>query len=284
MKKILSLILLGCFGLSVMSQTDTEVKKQINKIKRSRSYLSAEATMATEEEAKSVALELLVGEINDWVDAKRKAEDVKQVVLQDINTTAQQMDMKRGTKSRVFVYVKKKDIVLICGEGQLVLNDDELQPLSAITSQNSDISQETPVQDNSEPQESQIENSSKLTNASEQDSENVEEKETLVQVSKVKEEDTSVLTSNPLSLIKGAKTMTEMKPVFAKLKGEGKITYGAYKGGELKENCYLLFYDRAGNIKAVVKKSGDTMTDTQNGTEVTLASFSGMGVYWFVLN
>lgn len=279
MKKILSLILLGCFGLSVMSQTDTEVKKQINKIKRSRSYLSAEATMATEEEAKTVALELLVGEINDWVDAKRKAEDVKQVVLQDINTTAQQMDMKRGTKSRVFVYVKKKDIVLIYGEGQLVLNDDELQPLSAITSQNSDISQDTPVQDNSEPQDPQIENSSMLASASEQEPENVEEEESLVT-----EEITPVQVPDPLSLIQGVNTMTEMKPIFAQLKADEKITYGAYKGGKMKENCYLLFYDRAGNIKAVVKKNGDTMTDIQNGTEVTLTSFSGMGVYWFVLN
>lgn len=275
MKKILSFILLGSFGLLAMAQqTEAEIKAQINKIKRSKSYLSAEATMKTEEEAKAVALELLVGEINDWVASKGKSDEVQQIVLQDINSNTQQMDMKRGTQSRVFVYVKKKDIVLIYGEGQLVLNDEELQPLSAIASQGSNAAPETPAA-TEEP-------ATQTPDAEEQPA--AEEANPAPEEQPAAEHAAPQEELSPLQRIQQAQTMTDMKPVFAKLKGEGKITYGAYKGGELKENCYLLFYDRAGNIKAVVKKSGDTMTDTQNGTEVTLASFSGMGAYWFVLN
>lgn len=275
MKKILSFILLGSFGLLAMAQqTEAEIKAQINKIKRSKSYLSAEATMKTEEEAKAVALELLVGEINDWVASKGKSDEVQQIVLQDINSNTQQMDMKRGTQSRVFVYVKKKDIVLIYGEGQLVLNDEELQPLSAIASQGSNAAPETPAA---------TEEPATQTPATEEQPA-AEEANPAPEEQPAAEHTAPQEELSPLQRIQQAQTMTDMKPVFAKLKGEGKITYGAYKGGELKENCYLLFYDRAGNIKAVVKKSGDTMTDTQNGTEVTLASFSGMGAYWFVLN
>lgn len=246
MKKILSFILLGGFGLLAMAQTDAEIKNQINKIKRSKSYLSAEATMTTEEEARTVAMELLVGEINDWVETKGKAGEVKQIVLQDINSNTQQMDMKRGTKSRVFVYVKKKDIVLIYGEGQLVLNDEELQPLSAIASKgNSAAAQETPAEEKAAPASVQ---------------------------------------PSPLQKIQQAANMTEMKPIFAQLKSEGKITYGAYKGGELKESCYLLFYDRTGAVKAIVNKQGEALTDIKSGAEVTLSSYSGMGVYWFILD
>ncbi len=262
MKKILLFVLLGSFSLLIMAQqTEAEIKAQINKIKRSRSYLSAEATMKTEEDAKTVAMELLVREINDWVASKGKSEDVQQIVLQDINSNTQQMDMKRGAQSRVFVYVKKKDIVLIYGEGQLVLNDEELQPLSAIASQGSNAVLETLAT---------LENQAAHTSVTEEQPGG--------------ESVTTQEEPTPLQQIQTGKTMMEMKPVFAMLKGEGRITYGAYKGGELKENCYLLFYDRTGNIKAVVRKSGDKMTDTQNGIEVTLASFSGMGVYWFVLN
>lgn len=275
MKKILSFILLGSFGLLAMAQqTEAEIKAQINKIKRSKSYLSAEATMKTEEEAKAVALELLVGEINDWVESKGKKDEVQQIVLQDINSNTQQMDMKRGSQSRVFVYVKKKDIVLIYGEGQLVLNDEELQPLSAIASQGSNAAQETPAATEEPATQTPV----------------AEEQPAAEEAAPAPEEQPATEPAapqeelSPLQRIQQAQTMTAMKSVFAKLKGEGRITYGAYKGGELKENCYLLFYDRAGNIKAVVKKSGDTMTDTQNGAAVTLTSFSGMGAYWFVLN
>lgn len=273
MKKILSFILLGSFGLLAMAQqTEAEIKARINKIKRSKSYLSAEATMKTEEEAKAVALELLVGEINDWVASKGKSDEVQQIVLQDINSNTQQLDMKRGIQSRVFVYVKKKDIVLIYGEGQLVLNDEELQPLSAIASQGSNEAQETPAE--TEEPATQTPVAEKQPAAEEA----APDEQPATEPAAPQEE------LSPLQCIQQTQTMTAMKPVFAKLKGEGRITYGSYKGGELKENCYLLFYDRAGNIKAVVKKSGDTMTDTQNGAAVTLTSFSGMGAYWFVLN
>lgn len=282
MKKILSFILLGSFGLLAMAQqTEAEIKAQINKIKRSKSYLSAEATMKTEEDARAIALELLVGEINDWVESKGKKDEVQQIVLQDINSNTQQMDMKRGSQSRVFVYVKKKDIVLIYGEGQLVLNDEELQPLSAIASQGSNAAPETPTAPESQATQTSATEERPATQEEQSvtQGEQSEPEEQPAEESAATQEEPA-----PLQQIQAAKTMTEMKPVFAKLKGEGKITYGAYKGGELKENCYLLFYDRTGSIKAVVRKSGSTMTDTQNGTEVSLASYSGMGAYWFVLD
>lgn len=138
MKKLLYYLFLSCFSLSLFAQADrAEIKKQINKIKKSQAYISAEATMPTEAEAMDVANQLLVMEINNWIQSKRHSDEVQQVVLQDINSCKEMLDMKRGTQVRAFVYVKKKDIVLIKGEGQIVLNENEqgadLRPLAEIS-------------------------------------------------------------------------------------------------------------------------------------------------------
>ncbi len=241
MKKSFILFILGIsFACVINAQNNADTKAQINKIKRSTQYLSAEATMATEEEALSLARELLVAEINDWVASKRKGAEVKQVVLQDINSCAQQMDMKRGVKTRAFLYVKKKDIVLIYGEGQIVLNDEEsgvdLQPLSEIS---------TPLQ-----------NDAAVAGNTEDAS---------------------------LEKILGAKTMTDLKPIFASLKNDGKIKYGSYNSETVLEECYLLFYTREGNIKSIVRKNGDNYTDAKGNRARNLADFSGCGAYWFML-
>lgn len=241
MKKSFILFILGIsFACVINAQNNDDTKAQINKIKRSTQYLSAEATMATEEEALNLARELLVAEINDWVASKRKGAEVKQVVLQDINSCAQQMDMKRGVKTRAFLYVRKKDIVLIYGEGQIVLNNEEsgvdLQPLSEIS---------TPLQNDV----AVVENA----------------------------EDTS------FKKILGAKTMTDLKPIFASLKNDGKIKYGSYNSDIVLEECYLLFYTREGNIKSIVRKNRDNYTDAKGKKTINLSDFSGCGAYWFIL-
>lgn len=266
MKKIVMSLLVGCLCLNLMAQGDSETKNMINKIKRSMSYLSAEATMPTEEEAMATAKELLVSEINEWVASKRKGDEVKQVVLQDISSCTQLMDMKRGTRTRAFVYVKKKDIVLIYGEGQIVLNDDELQPLAT-------LSTSSPA----------VEAQSAVVTQQVVETEEVAEEVVTIEPTVV-ETPAAVAEPSPLEMILGARSMTDMKPVFATLKGAGKITYGVYSASDVRQNCYLLFYDRSGSIKGVVKKSGESYADARSGSSVSLTAYSGLGAYWFVLD
>lgn len=235
-------------ALSFAQENAAEIKKQINKIKKSQSYISAEATMPTEAEAMELANQMLVMEINDWLQSKRKSNEVQQIVLQDISTCTEKMDMKRGSQVRAFVYVKKNDIVLIKGEGQIILNENEkgtdLQPLSEITK---------PLN----PQTSSVESLSKTANAT---------------------------TGNEnLNKIALAKTMVEMKDVFASLKAAGAITYGEYKPDMPLADAYLLFYDREGNIRAVVQKKGDVMKEIKTAKVMTLKDFNGCAAYWFIL-
>ena len=77
--------------------------------------------------------------------------------------------------------------------------------------------------------------------------------------------------------------MAGMKGVFADLKAQGIITYGEYKVGMDLPEAYLLFYDRQGNIRAVVKKEGDVLTHVKTRQRMTLNDFDGCAAYWFTL-
>lgn len=250
MKKLLYYLFLSCFSLSLFAQADrAEIKKQINKIKKSQAYISAEATMPTEAEAMDVANQLLVMEINNWIQSKRHSDEVQQVVLQDINSCKEMLDMKRGTQVRAFVYVKKKDIVLIKGEGQIVLNENE---------QGADLRPLAEISEPLNPAESQVESMPRST----------------AQPSDGK---------GALERIADTATMADMKGVFADLKTQGIITYGEYKVGMDVPGAYLLFYDRQGNIRAVVKKEGDVLTHVKTQQRMTLNDFDGCAAYWFTL-
>lgn len=257
MKRILLLLAICCFGGLIWGQNgpSAETKNLINKIKKSQSYLSAEATMTNPEDAMKLANELLVGEINEWVKSKRKSETVQQIVLQDISSCSETMNMKRGTNVRAFVYVKKTDIMLIRGEGQIILSDNEkgndLQALSEI-SEPLKIEKDKP--------------------ASKKDD----------IVSTVEKIGASSADTN-LNTIMKTKTMTDMKKVFADLKEKEEIKYGPYPSDQVSENSYLLFYTRVGDVKAVVEKKGDILQDLNTLQDVKLGDFSGYGAYWFEL-
>lgn len=249
MKKLLYYLFLSCFSLSLFAQADrAEIKKQINKIKKSQAYISAEATMPTEAEAMDVANQLLVMEINNWIQSKRHSDEVQQVVLQDINSCKEMLDMKRGTQVRAFVYVKKKDIVLIKGEGQIVLNENE---------QGADLRPLAEISEPLNPAESQVESVPSTAQPSDG--------------------------KGALERIADTATMAGMKGVFADLKAQGIITYGEYKVGMDLPEAYLLFYDRQGNIRAVVEKKGDALTHVKTRQRMTLNDFDGCAAYWFTL-
>lgn len=97
------------FVLSVFSQESDS--KRINSIKRNNQYLYAEATMKDTQEAYETALELLKGYIDEYAQSKRKLESADNLIIRNVETNSQRINMKRGEMTRVFVYVKKSDIL-----------------------------------------------------------------------------------------------------------------------------------------------------------------------------
>ncbi|NPD81433.1 hypothetical protein HPS57_05545 [Prevotella sp. PINT] len=116
MKKIfLCLVALLTFfpnlSIDAMAQEGESPSKTINKIKRDGSYVYAEATAKTREEAAEAAKQLLLIEISQYVATKKKFSGADQVLIKDMQTESQSIEMPRGDMTRVFLYVKKNDLI-----------------------------------------------------------------------------------------------------------------------------------------------------------------------------
>lgn len=84
--------------------------KEINAIKRNPLYMYSEATMDSEAEAREVADELLMQQVREYIESKRKLNQADNVLIKDIKSKSESLSMMRGSMHRVFVYVKKSDI------------------------------------------------------------------------------------------------------------------------------------------------------------------------------
>lgn len=249
MKKLLLLLFLPVCAMVVHGQQD-DVKKKINKIKKSSAYISAEATLPDEDEALKIANELFDNEVNEWVKAKQKGKTAQRIVLRDLNSCTQTISMRRGNNVRAFVYIKKTNIFPLHDTDEFLLNPEEEQDLTDLQ---------------------EIEEMAKTLHA-----------ETAVEP--VNPAPTPPRTVNELlHTIKSAKTMEEMKVIFSALKDDGRIVYGTYPAENLSGSYSLLFYTRSGEIKGVVAAKDGRYTDLNSGKEVKLSVFSGCGAYWFEL-
>lgn len=94
-----------------MAQEGESPSKTINKIKRDGSYVYAEATAKTREEAAEAAKQLLLIEISQYVATKKKFSGADQVLIKDMQTESQSIEMPRGDMTRVFLYVKKMTLL-----------------------------------------------------------------------------------------------------------------------------------------------------------------------------
>lgn len=123
-KSIKKVLLLGLsLLLATVAVAQQTTSKEINKIKRSTSYLYAEATMETEQDAYDVAYELLVQQIDEYIASKRKLSKAPNVLVKDLKSKSDSLTMMRGEMHRVFIYVKKSDIEGVDNFVNLALDD-----------------------------------------------------------------------------------------------------------------------------------------------------------------
>ena len=108
-KKFTITLLALIIGVATMAQKES-VSKQINQIKRNPLYIYSEATMATEEEAREVACEMLFKQVKEYAESKKYLVKADNILIKDIKTKSESLMMRRGTMYRVFLYVSKIDI------------------------------------------------------------------------------------------------------------------------------------------------------------------------------
>ena len=108
---IAAIALLLTQGLA--AQNTADIKKEINEVKRSNSYIYAEATASTMEEAKAVAEEILYEEVNEWAATKRKFQTKGNFIVNNKSDLWTSYSLPRGNMFRSFIFVKKKDIISV---------------------------------------------------------------------------------------------------------------------------------------------------------------------------
>ena len=87
-----------------------------------------------------------------------------------------------------------------------------------------------------------------------------------------------------LQQIKNAKNFFELKSIMQPLKEQGDIIdFGKYATAEHPELCYLIVYDPAGNIRALLGKGEETRQNLKTGKEDSIRNYRGCGAIWFTL-
>ena len=219
MKLKTTLVLLGCIIAASISAQQSETK-QINSIKRNNQYIYAEATMATESEAYQVAEELLTVYINDYVEDKKKLSKAENIIIKDIASNCDKIQMMRGEMYRVFVYVKKSDIIPADNLITMVKPEVvEVKPEPTIAlppAQIEELPQGEPVEVADNPVESSWQ-------------------------------------QNVINELLAASTLTSAKASLNRLKVEYKVKrYGTYDECKNPNNCFWIIADNNGMIQTIL--------------------------------
>lgn len=259
MKKTITLLLLTSVAICASALDGKQAK--INSIKKSKEYLYSDITMSAQEAAVSQAFDLLQQEILSWV-SDRTEKNIETVSLRDINQLVDTLQLQRVNMYRVFAYVKKTKLVPMFNKWDLVLLDN--------LDSDDGIINEDELPETTENKQEEVRSAVSATN-----------KEVL-----------HLLRSNFLGKkggvieqIKKARNFFELKQIMEPLKECGDIAdYGKYATVEKPEDCYLIIYDPAGNIKALLGKGEQERPNLKTGQNDSIKKYTGCGAIWFTIN
>lgn len=98
-------------SLCAVGQEVTDVKAQINQIKKNTSdYIYAEITATTEPDAKMLAEDLLYEEINKWAATQQNLQASQKFLVNNKTSCVTTLSTTRGNMFRCFMYIRKSDI------------------------------------------------------------------------------------------------------------------------------------------------------------------------------
>ncbi len=117
--------------LSATAQDTDAIKAEINKVKKSSSYIYAESTAPLESDARQQAESQLYERVNEWAATQKKLRGSQSFVINNRKDLWSTLAMPRGTNmQRVFIYVKKSDI--IAGDNAAVVANDNLSVVERV--------------------------------------------------------------------------------------------------------------------------------------------------------
>ena len=223
--------------------------EKINSIKKNKNFLYGEATVSSQELATTLAYEQLQNEVFAWLQNDS-------ITIRDINRLADTIMVRIVNVYRVFAYVEKAKIKSVLADTVRV------DTIPAI---------EKPLQEKGiEKKDSTL-----FTDSVRQ----VIHKRFFGPEGKMRQRQ-----NDALLRIKKAKNFFELKEIMQPLKERGDIIdYGKYATAKHPESCYLIVYDPAGNIRALLGKGKDERPNLKTGRKDTIKNYRGCGAIWFTL-
>lgn len=245
------LILVFLLPSVIFAQTDVKsVEIEINAIKKDTSYISAESTTKEWNDALENAKVLLDHNISMWL---------SEIGTKDTSYIAKgrkgmhEVQGRRGTLYRAFVYVKKSDIMHYSASEEIVISDQNIS--------NEDNKKVVTVVEPSPKAEQKAEETRVVSQC---------------------------VLKRPLnSFERGLFRITAAQEAQSYVKGlsnDGILSsMGMYKDRPLDKSHYLVIYDKSYSVRSIMFYDGQQLYDLKTLKCDDLSSFKGCGGIWFVL-
>lgn len=247
-KLVIALFAILCPTAGFAQKDYAAEKALITKVKRSPgTYVYAEATCRTEEEAKSIAEDVFLQNINEYVASQKKLRGANNIVVNNQKGLQQTVTMPRGSNMhRVFMYVKKNDI--IPADNSVVLSKEDVAKTETPAPKANTKTEAKVAEPKTEVAEAKAEPKAEVK---------AETKATTTEVAASTLE--KIIPEKPQAIPEAAKkmaTFTNVKTaaVWLKdMKANGTVTeYNKYNAVADKEAYWLVIYDSHGDIAAVL--------------------------------
>lgn len=262
--------------LSMVLMADAlDIRQQnINRIKKSKAFLYSDVTMKTQENATSQAYEQIQVEIMNWA-SERSKKKIGNIPVTELNKIVDTIMVRRAEMYRVVAFVRKSKVAATFKDWKITLvkeldTDPKQEPVETVELPDTiEQSQVPDVVDSVKP----------VLQAK-------EKKDSIVSGKVI-----SILRNNYLGRkggvieqIKKAKNFFELQQIMEPLKQKGDIIdYGKYATAKNPEDCYLIVYDPAGNIKALLDKGDKVRQNLKTGKEDSIKNYRGCGAIWFTI-
>lgn len=279
-KLVIALFAILCPTAGFAQKDYAAEKALITKVKRSPgTYVYAEATCRTEEEAKSIAEDVFLQNINEYVASQKKLRGANNIVVNNQKGLQQTVTMPRGSNMhRVFMYVKKNDI--IPADNSVVLSKEEVAktetpapkantkteakvaaPTADVTTPKADVAEvkaksAQPKTEVAQPK-TEVAEAKAEPKAEPKAEVKAETKATTTEVAASTLD--KIIPEKPQAIPEAAKkmaTFTNVKTVavwLKDMKANGTVTeYNKYNAVADKEAYWLVIYDSHGDIAAVL--------------------------------
>ena len=262
--------------------------KKINSIKRNPSYLYAEATMETEEEAFNTAKEALMTYIQEYIDSKKSLSNANSVIVKDIANRCERMQMMRGDMYRVLVYVKKNDIIPAANSETIDRPNSAVvkDTIVAVKADTTALKQADTMAVNAVAVDDGLPTVNEINNKPNVFGNNSEEKEAV--------EQNMVETAAKLEIawqqrvideLLEASSLTEAKAMLNRFKAEFKVKrYGSYNECKnIGESFWLIVENGGGSVKAILGPGADERTNFKTMIKDILGNYYCYDAIWFTL-